>query len=137
MTLLSHRLDRRQGRLDGHHLLERRRTERRRFLPLWGIINTESQFRGMVAYSTFRLERDFFSARQNPESACKRNGCKRPCPYFLIYLYIDMSEPSGQPLHPHLPQPPACVLMVSPVKTGKSTIILRRFRLSYDRLDRV
>ena len=34
-----------------------------------------------------------------------------------------MSEPSGQPLHPHLPQPPACVLMVSPVKTGKSTII--------------
>ena len=28
-----------------------------------------------------------------------------------------------KPLHPHLPQPPACVLMVSPVKTGKSTII--------------
>ena len=26
-------------------------------------------------------------------------------------------------LHPHLPQPPACVLMVSPVETGKSTII--------------
>jgi|TARA_B110000211_G_scaffold120240_1_gene139033 hypothetical protein len=28
-----------------------------------------------------------------------------------------------KPLHPHLPQPPSCVLMVSPVKTGKSTII--------------
>ena len=26
-------------------------------------------------------------------------------------------------LHPHLPQPPALVLMVSPVKTGKSTLI--------------
>jgi hypothetical protein len=29
----------------------------------------------------------------------------------------------SKPLHPHLPEPPACVLMVSPVKTGKSTII--------------
>jgi hypothetical protein len=28
-----------------------------------------------------------------------------------------------KPLHENLPQPPACVLMVSPVKTGKSTII--------------
>ena len=28
-----------------------------------------------------------------------------------------------KPLHPHLPQPCACVLHCSPVKTGKSTII--------------
>ena len=35
----------------------------------------------------------------------------------------DASTGKSKPLHPHLPQPPACVLMVSPVKTGKSTII--------------
>ena len=35
----------------------------------------------------------------------------------------DFDEGKTKPLHPHLPQPPACVLMVSPVKTGKSTII--------------
>ena len=28
-----------------------------------------------------------------------------------------------KPLHPHLPQPPALVLLCSPVKTGKSTLI--------------
>ena len=28
-----------------------------------------------------------------------------------------------KPLHEHLPQPPALVMMISPVKTGKSTII--------------
>eukprot|EP01046_Picozoa_sp_COSAG06_P049061 COSAG06_NODE_7469_length_2493_cov_11.414369_1_plen_141_part_00 len=39
---------------------------------------------------------------------------------------LKVKDPPSQkhkPLHPHLPQPPACVLMVSPVKTGKSTII--------------
>ena len=39
---------------------------------------------------------------------------------------LKVRDPPSQkikPLHPHLPQPPACVLMVSPVKTGKSTII--------------
>jgi hypothetical protein len=35
----------------------------------------------------------------------------------------EFDEGKSKPLHPHLPQPPACVLMVSPVKTGKSTII--------------
>jgi len=35
----------------------------------------------------------------------------------------DANSKPSKPLHPHLPQPPACVLMVSPVKTGKSTII--------------
>jgi len=29
----------------------------------------------------------------------------------------------SKPLHPNLPKPPTCLLMVSPVKTGKSTII--------------
>lgn len=28
-----------------------------------------------------------------------------------------------KPLHPHLPQPPALLLMISPIRTGKSTII--------------
>jgi hypothetical protein len=28
-----------------------------------------------------------------------------------------------KPVHPHLPQPPALLLMVSPIRTGKSTII--------------
>jgi len=28
-----------------------------------------------------------------------------------------------KPLHPHLPQPPALMLMISPIRTGKSTII--------------
>jgi len=28
-----------------------------------------------------------------------------------------------KPLHPHLPQPPACVLLCSPIRTGKSTLI--------------
>ena len=36
-----------------------------------------------------------------------------------------------KPLHPHLPQPPSCVLMVSPVKTGKSTIISNLLRNLY------
>ena len=35
----------------------------------------------------------------------------------------DANSKPSKPLHPHLPQPPASVLMVSPVKTGKSTII--------------
>jgi hypothetical protein len=35
----------------------------------------------------------------------------------------DADTGKSKPLHPHLPEPPACVLMVSPVKTGKSTII--------------
>ena len=28
-----------------------------------------------------------------------------------------------KPLHPNLPQPPALLLMISPIRTGKSTII--------------
>jgi hypothetical protein len=32
------------------------------------------------------------------------------------------NEPQ-KPLHPHLPQPPALLLMISPIRTGKSTII--------------
>jgi len=35
----------------------------------------------------------------------------------------DREGVSYKPLHPHLPQPCACVLHCSPVKTGKSTII--------------
>ena len=35
----------------------------------------------------------------------------------------DFDEGPKKPLPENLPQPPTCVLMVSPVKTGKSTII--------------
>ena len=31
--------------------------------------------------------------------------------------------PKEKPLHPHLPKPPTLLMMISPVKTGKSTII--------------
>ena len=31
--------------------------------------------------------------------------------------------PKEKPIHPHLPKPPSLLLMISPVKTGKSTII--------------
>ena len=44
-------------------------------------------------------------------------------PNLKILKVRDPPSLKKKPLHPFLPQPPACVLMVSPVKTGKSTII--------------
>ena len=35
--------------------------------------------------------------------------------------------PKEKPLHPHLPKPPTLLTMISPVKTGKSTIISNLF----------
>ena len=35
----------------------------------------------------------------------------------------DPPKEKVKPLHPHLPQPPALLLMISPIRTGKSTII--------------
>ncbi len=35
----------------------------------------------------------------------------------------DPPKEKTKPLHPHLPQPPALLLMISPIRTGKSTII--------------
>jgi hypothetical protein len=35
----------------------------------------------------------------------------------------DPEQVKDKPLHPHLPQPPACVLLCSPIRTGKSTLI--------------
>ena len=35
----------------------------------------------------------------------------------------DPDAVKDKPLHPHLPQPPACVLLCSPIRTGKSTLI--------------
>ena len=35
----------------------------------------------------------------------------------------DPPQEKIKPLHPHLPQPPALLLMISPIRTGKSTII--------------
>ena len=40
-----------------------------------------------------------------------------------ILKVIDPPKEKIKPLHPHLPQPPALVLMISPIRTGKSTII--------------
>jgi hypothetical protein len=34
-----------------------------------------------------------------------------------------LPETDDRPLHPHLPKPPALLLMISPIRTGKSTII--------------
>ena len=35
----------------------------------------------------------------------------------------DPPKEKVKPLHPHLPQPPALLLMISPIRIGKSTII--------------
>eukprot|EP01044_Picomonas_judraskeda_P021847 COSAG03_NODE_5259_length_1295_cov_1.392977_1_plen_62_part_10 len=35
----------------------------------------------------------------------------------------DPEHEKSKPLHEHLPQPPACVLLCSPIRTGKSTLI--------------
>jgi hypothetical protein len=35
----------------------------------------------------------------------------------------DPPQEKIKPLHPHLPQPPSLLLMISPIRTGKSTII--------------
>ena len=40
-----------------------------------------------------------------------------------ILKVIDPPKEKTKPLHPHLPQPPALLLMISPIRTGKSTII--------------
>ena len=40
-----------------------------------------------------------------------------------ILKVIDPPKEKVKPLHPHLPQPPALLLMISPIRTGKSTII--------------
>ena len=40
-----------------------------------------------------------------------------------ILKVIDPPKEKIKPLHPHLPQPPALLLMISPIRTGKSTII--------------
>ena len=40
-----------------------------------------------------------------------------------ILKVIDPPKEKMKPLHPHLPQPPALLLMISPIRTGKSTII--------------
>jgi hypothetical protein len=40
-----------------------------------------------------------------------------------VLKVIDPPKEKIKPLHPHLPQPPALLLMVSPIRTGKSTII--------------
>jgi len=40
-----------------------------------------------------------------------------------VLKVIDPPKEKIKPLHPHLPQPPALVVMVSPIRTGKSTII--------------
>ena len=44
-------------------------------------------------------------------------------PNLKILKVRDPPSEKAKPLHPFLPEPPACLLMVSPVKTGKSTII--------------
>ena len=46
---------------------------------------------------------------------------ERPIPKIL--KVIDPPREKVKPLHPHLPQPPALLLMISPIRTGKSTII--------------
>ena len=40
-----------------------------------------------------------------------------------IKKIIDPPRMKDKPLHPNLPQPPALILMIMPVKSGKSTII--------------
>ena len=40
-----------------------------------------------------------------------------------ILKVIDPPKEKMKPIHPHLPQPPALLLMISPIRTGKSTII--------------
>ena len=40
-----------------------------------------------------------------------------------VLKVIDPPKEKIKPLHPHLPQPPALLLMISPIRTGKSTII--------------
>ena len=40
-----------------------------------------------------------------------------------ILKVIDPPKEKIKPLHPHLPQPPALILMISPIRPGKSTII--------------
>ena len=43
--------------------------------------------------------------------------------YPKILKVQDPPNEPHKPLHPNLPQPPAMVLMISPIRTGKSTII--------------
>ena len=40
-----------------------------------------------------------------------------------ILKVVDPPNQKIKPLHPNLPAPSSCVLMVMPTKTGKSTII--------------
>jgi hypothetical protein len=40
-----------------------------------------------------------------------------------VLKVIDPPKDKTKPVHPHLPQPPALLLMISPIRTGKSTII--------------
>ena len=40
-----------------------------------------------------------------------------------IRKIVDPPKMKDKPLHPNLPQPPALLLLVMPVKSGKSTII--------------
>ena len=41
----------------------------------------------------------------------------------VILPVKDLPDDDERPLHPHLPKPPALLLMISPIRTGKSTII--------------
>jgi hypothetical protein len=41
----------------------------------------------------------------------------------IILPVKDLKDNDDRPLHPHLPKPPALLLMISPIRTGKSTII--------------
>ena len=40
-----------------------------------------------------------------------------------ILKVVDPPNEKIKPLHPHLPKPPSCILLVMPTKSGKSTII--------------
>jgi hypothetical protein len=41
----------------------------------------------------------------------------------IILPVKDLKDNDDRPLHPHLPKPPCLLLMISPIRTGKSTII--------------
>ena len=59
--------------------------------------------------------------KEDIESSDDEMGDGREVPQVL--KVIDPPKEKTKPLHPHLPQPPALLLMISPIRTGKSTII--------------
>lgn len=54
--------------------------------------------------------------KEGPEMA-------KPSSFPKILKVKDPPKEKIKPLHPHLPAPPALLLMISPIRTGKSTII--------------